>query len=629
MNLTAGVEYYILADNEFIDTETQTFEISCPCTYTSLGGTPESESCGADLNGGCNATPEAYEPILCGETISGTLWADGGNRDTDWYQLTVTEATTIEVDYSGGMPINAVLIDNCTDFNILEEATSLACGSGGFSYPVTPGTYILAIVPTAFEAYPCGTGTENDYDVTVTYCNPPVNDLCSAAVPVTCGSTTSGTTVNSTADDAPFGTQYVSEGVWYVLAGTGDEVTASTCDAADFDTEIVIATGSCGNLTYLANNDDDFTNCTGNTSQVTFDTEVGTDYYIYVGDYFGSDVGPGGNEGTFDLTITCTPPPPAPANDDVCNAAPLVLGSNTGFTNVGATVETGEPLPAPTGCQEQDGWCDLESGLDNTTWFTFEGPSSGNLVIDTDGSDDDTQIAVYSATSCQDFATGSAVQIAANDDNPDYITTIFSSIVFLCDLTPGETYYLQVDGYDGAEGAVVVNLTETTVDADYTSSATGLVVDFTDASAASTSIVSWAWDFGDGNTSTDEDPSHTYAADGTYTVCLTVTDENGCTSEFCTDVTVADIPTSIAEAVDRSMHVYPNPSNGEFVVEINGVDAAVQLNVLDLSGRMVYTEGAVLNGNFRKDLNLDMAAGTYLLQIATEEGLVTRKIQIH
>lgn len=40
-------------------------------------------------------------------------------------------------------------------------------------------------------------------------------------------------------------------------------------------------------------------------------------------------------------------------------------------------------------------------------------------------------------------------------------------------------------------------------------------------------IVSWAWDFGDGETSTEKNPSHTYETPGNYTVTLTVTDVNG------------------------------------------------------------------------------------------------------
>ncbi len=169
MNLTAGVEYVILVDNEFADLETQTFSISCPCTYTSGGNTPESENCGADLNGGCNSDPAVYESIACGQSISGTLWADGGNRDTDWFELVVTENTTIDVDFSAAMPVNVFLIDNCTDVNVLENSSGTACGSGSFSYAATPGTYVMVIAPTAFESYPCGSGS-NAYDLTVTYC---------------------------------------------------------------------------------------------------------------------------------------------------------------------------------------------------------------------------------------------------------------------------------------------------------------------------------------------------------------------------------------------------------------------------------------------------------------------------
>ena len=55
-----------------------------------------------------------------------------------------------------------------------------------------------------------------------------------------------------------------------------------------------------------------------------------------------------------------------------------------------------------------------------------------------------------------------------------------------------------------------------------------LTPNFVDASVANGApIVSWLWNFGDGSTSTDQNPSHTYATSGSYTVSLTVTDSFG------------------------------------------------------------------------------------------------------
>ncbi len=60
--------------------------------------------------------------------------------------------------------------------------------------------------------------------------------------------------------------------------------------------------------------------------------------------------------------------------------------------------------------------------------------------------------------------------------------------------------------------------------ADVTEGYAPLQVQFTDASTFATS---WAWDFGDGETSTDQSPAHTFAAVGTYTVTLTASNEIG------------------------------------------------------------------------------------------------------
>ena len=78
--------------------------------------------------------------------------------------------------------------------------------------------------------------------------------------------------------------------------------------------------------------------------------------------------------------------------------------------------------------------------------------------------------------------------------------------------------------------------------ASFTHSATGLSVDF-DASASTDSdgtIVTYAWDFGDGNTGSGVTASHTYAVDGTYAVQLTVTDNGGATGASSQNISVSD-----------------------------------------------------------------------------------------
>ena len=60
-----------------------------------------------------------------------------------------------------------------------------------------------------------------------------------------------------------------------------------------------------------------------------------------------------------------------------------------------------------------------------------------------------------------------------------------------------------------------------------------LPVTFTDLSTpGSGTITSWLWDFGDGNTSTQQNPVHTFSAAGNYTILLVVTNSNGCAKSF-------------------------------------------------------------------------------------------------
>lgn len=74
---------------------------------------------------------------------------------------------------------------------------------------------------------------------------------------------------------------------------------------------------------------------------------------------------------------------------------------------------------------------------------------------------------------------------------------------------------------------------------------------FTDQSVVSSgSITNWLWSFGNGNTSTQQNPSHTYATFGNYNTTLTVTTDNGCTNAVTQNVTVYASPVPDFTATD-------------------------------------------------------------------------------
>ena len=84
-------------------------------------------------------------------------------------------------------------------------------------------------------------------------------------------------------------------------------------------------------------------------------------------------------------------------------------------------------------------------------------------------------------------------------------------------------------------------------------------------------IVSWAWDFGDGNTSTAQHPSHSYAVPGTYTVSLTVTDDLGATGSTSQTVDAVRPPPLLwIQSVFRNQQLF------EFSVQLQwtGADTA-------------------------------------------------------
>ncbi len=142
--------------------------------------------------------------------------------------------------------------------------------------------------------------------------------------------------------------------------------------------------------------------------------------------------------------------------DNSCNPIALSTGTSSIYSLLGASNEVGEVAPTAGGCSSNVTWCN--STLNNTMWFSFVAPASGNISVQSPGFD--SQLAVWSATNCLDLSSQAtptaplgAVLIAANDDDADYLIhggVQYSSYLTATCLTPGSTYYIQLDSYNAA-----------------------------------------------------------------------------------------------------------------------------------------------------------------------------------
>lgn len=81
------------------------------------------------------------------------------------------------------------------------------------------------------------------------------------------------------------------------------------------------------------------------------------------------------------------------------------------------------------------------------------------------------------------------------------------------------------------------------------------------------SIVGYSWNFGDGNTSTAQNPTHTYSLPGVYNVSLTITDQSLCTNTQTHQVIIYEIPTITPSQTNVSCF---GGNNGTITANVNG-----------------------------------------------------------
>ncbi len=129
-----------------------------------------------------------------------------------------------------------------------------------------------------------------------------------------------------------------------------------------------------------------------------------------------------------------------PSNDNFVNRVALIGAAvtTTGST-VGATKEAGEPNHAG-------------NAGGKSVWWTWTAPSTGQVSIDTSGSNFDTLLGVYTGSS-----VASLILIASNDDDVAN-GVLTSAVTFLA--SAGTTYQIAVDGFNGASGSVNLHLNQ-------------------------------------------------------------------------------------------------------------------------------------------------------------------------
>ena len=119
----------------------------------------------------------------------------------------------------------------------------------------------------------------------------------------------------------------------------------------------------------------------------------------------------------------------------------------------------------------------------------------------------------------------------------------------------------------------------------------------------------YEWDFGDGTSSNSSDPIHQYVNSGTYTIYLIA--ENNCNTDTAYQTITLNM-TSIEEIENAGLFIYPNPTDGECIIDIktNGsADGSIQL--LDLNGKLIMER--LVNKN-RIELNLrKLERGEYMI----------------
>jgi hypothetical protein len=155
--------------------------------------------------------------------------------------------------------------------------------------------------------------------------------------------------------------------------------------------------------------------------------------------------------------------------------------------------------------------------------------------------------------------------------------------------------------------------------------------------ATGVSPLSYTWYWGDGDSSIGAYPSHTYDTAGYYNICLTITDNTGCSDTYCDSSTyiyktgaaitisvVAQLPVGINENKNHVFNIYPNPTNNQLNITTTLQDNdVIQYQIINMLGTTVAINKAAAK-NFSIDVSA-LSSGIYFIQLQNDSVLTVKR----
>jgi len=142
--------------------------------------------------------------------------------------------------------------------------------------------------------------------------------------------------------------------------------------------------------------------------------------------------------------------------------------------------------------------------------------------------------------------------------------------------------------------------------------------------ADSTNYTSYQWYFGDGDSSTEMNPTHDFNTADSFEVQLVVTNSAGCTCSQTQKIRGANV--SVSDLTLKNINLYPNPNTGSFIIESDLI-GQVELQLVDIYGRVVFKQSTHSDG--RLGINSTVTtAGAYMLLLKHDGDLYSIPVLI-